>query len=166
MNTTNSEKLFAEAQKHLPGGVNSPVRAFKSVGRNPLYIKKAKGAKMTDVDGNVWFLSSRDSRKVAHITADPRVGVALTSRDVWVSLTGTAEILEDAEKAAELWSLQMEGWFPQGPEDPSVVVVKVTGETAEYWDTPGGLVASVLSLVKVKTTGERYHGNDNEVVEL
>ncbi|MDQ6786731.1 MAG: glutamate-1-semialdehyde 2,1-aminomutase [Acidobacteriota bacterium] len=52
MKTINSEKLFAEAQKHLPGGVNSPVRAFKSVGRNPLYIKKAKGAKMTDVDGN------------------------------------------------------------------------------------------------------------------
>lgn len=52
MNTTNSDKLFAEAQKHMPGGVNSPVRAFKSVGRNPLYIKKAKGAKMIDVDGN------------------------------------------------------------------------------------------------------------------
>jgi general stress protein 26 len=130
------------------------------------FVSRPMAQRDTDVDGNVWFLSSRDSRKVAHITADPRVGVALTSRDVWVSLTGTAEILEDAEKAAELWSPQMEGWFPQGPEDPSVVVVKVTGETAEYWDTPGGLVASVLSLVKVKTTGERYHGNDNEVVEL
>jgi len=45
-------------------------------------------------------------------------------------------------------------------------VVKVTGETAEYWDTPGGLVASALSLVKVKTLGKRYQGNDNEVVEL
>ncbi len=52
MNTNKSEKLFAEAQAHLPGGVNSPVRAFKSVGRNPLYIKRAKGAKMRDVDGN------------------------------------------------------------------------------------------------------------------
>ena len=52
MNTSKSDKLFAEAQKHLPGGVNSPVRAFKSVGRTPLYIKKAKGAKMVDVDGN------------------------------------------------------------------------------------------------------------------
>ena len=130
------------------------------------FVSRPMAQRDTDVDGNVWFLSSRDSRKVAHITADPRVGVALTSRDVWVSLTGTAEILEDAEKAAELWSPQMEGWFPQGPDDPSVVVVKVTGETAEYWDTPGGLVASVLSLVKVKTTGKRYHGNDNEVVEL
>ena len=54
MNTSKSEELFAEAQRHLPGGVNSPVRAFKSVGRNPLYIKKAKGARMTDVDGNVF----------------------------------------------------------------------------------------------------------------
>src|SRR3712207_1451832 len=52
MNTSTSSKLFEEAQKHMPGGVNSPVRAFKSVGREPLYIKKAKGAKMFDVDGN------------------------------------------------------------------------------------------------------------------
>jgi glutamate-1-semialdehyde 2,1-aminomutase len=52
MNTTKSSKLFEEAQKHMPGGVNSPVRAFKSVGRDPLYIAKSKGAKMWDVDGN------------------------------------------------------------------------------------------------------------------
>jgi glutamate-1-semialdehyde 2,1-aminomutase len=52
MNTTKSNELFAEAQEHMPGGVNSPVRAFKSVGRDPLYIKSAKGAKMFDVDGN------------------------------------------------------------------------------------------------------------------
>ncbi|MDQ3129575.1 MAG: glutamate-1-semialdehyde 2,1-aminomutase [Acidobacteriota bacterium] len=52
MNTEKSSQLFAEAQKHIPGGVNSPVRAFKSVGRDPLYIKSAKGAKLTDVDNN------------------------------------------------------------------------------------------------------------------
>jgi glutamate-1-semialdehyde 2,1-aminomutase len=52
MNTTKSSELFAEAQKHMPGGVNSPVRAFKSVGRDPLYIQKAKGSKMWDADGN------------------------------------------------------------------------------------------------------------------
>ncbi|HEX8289016.1 MAG TPA: glutamate-1-semialdehyde 2,1-aminomutase [Pyrinomonadaceae bacterium] len=52
MNTTKSSKLFEEAKKHIPGGVNSPVRAFKSVGRDPLYIKSAQGSKMTDADGN------------------------------------------------------------------------------------------------------------------
>jgi len=52
MNTTKSSQLFAEAKKHIPGGVNSPVRAFKSIGRDPLYIQRAKGSKIYDVDGN------------------------------------------------------------------------------------------------------------------
>ena len=137
-----------------------------TVDENGDFVSRPMAQQRTDFDGNLWFLSSRDSRKVAQLTANPRVGVALTSRDVWVSVNGTAEVLTDGDKAEELWSPQMEGWFPQGPRDDSVVVVKVTGETAEYWDTPGGLVASVLSLVKVKTTGERYHGNENEVVGL
>ncbi len=52
MNTTNSTRLFEEAKKYIPGGVNSPVRAFKSVGGNPLFIEKAFGSKIYDVDGN------------------------------------------------------------------------------------------------------------------
>jgi glutamate-1-semialdehyde 2,1-aminomutase len=52
MNTTRSKHLFAEAQRSIPGGVNSPVRAFRSVGGQPLFIKRAKGARLYDVDGN------------------------------------------------------------------------------------------------------------------
>lgn len=52
MYTKNSSRLFAEAQTLMPGGVNSPVRAFKSVGRDPLYISRAKGSRIFDVDGN------------------------------------------------------------------------------------------------------------------
>ncbi len=52
MKTTKSKQLFAEAQKYIPGGVNSPVRAFRSVGGQPLFIKKAKGSRLYDVDGN------------------------------------------------------------------------------------------------------------------
>lgn len=55
MNTTRSSELFAEANKHTPGGVNSPVRAFKSVGGDPIYIKSARGPLMTDVDGNEYI---------------------------------------------------------------------------------------------------------------
>ncbi|MEP7199755.1 MAG: glutamate-1-semialdehyde 2,1-aminomutase, partial [Chloroflexota bacterium] len=52
MNTHNSEKLFAEAQRLMPGGVNSPVRAFKSVGGTPRFIARGEGAYLFDVDGN------------------------------------------------------------------------------------------------------------------
>lgn len=55
MNISTSEKLFNEAQKFIPGGVNSPVRAFKSVGGNPLFINEGKGSKFIDVDGNEYI---------------------------------------------------------------------------------------------------------------
>jgi glutamate-1-semialdehyde 2,1-aminomutase len=52
MRTTKSARLFARAQRILPGGVDSPVRAFKSVGASPLFITRAHGARLEDVDGN------------------------------------------------------------------------------------------------------------------
>ena len=55
MSGVRSRKLFDEAKKHIPGGVNSPVRAFRSVGGEPLFIKKAKGSKITDVDNKEYI---------------------------------------------------------------------------------------------------------------
>ncbi|MBA3829044.1 MAG: glutamate-1-semialdehyde 2,1-aminomutase [Taibaiella sp.] len=52
---TNSNTLFARAQQSIPGGVNSPVRAFKSVGGSPIFIKEAKGAYLYDADGNKYI---------------------------------------------------------------------------------------------------------------
>ena len=47
-----SSALFSEAKKYIPGGVNSPVRAFQAVGGEPIFIKEAKGAYLTDADGH------------------------------------------------------------------------------------------------------------------
>lgn len=55
MKISRSANLFAEAQQLIPGGVNSPVRAFRSVGGQPRFIKRAKGARLTDVDGNTYI---------------------------------------------------------------------------------------------------------------
>lgn len=55
MSYKKSKKLFKKGSKHLVGAVNSPVRAFASVGGSPLFIKKAKGSKITDVDGNTYI---------------------------------------------------------------------------------------------------------------
>ena len=49
-----------------------------------------------------------------------------------------------------------------GPGRPNVVLIKVDAHTAEYWDTPGGRVASLLSLAKSKVTGEPYKGTERE----
>ena len=52
MDFSKSKDLFKEANRYIPGGVNSPVRAFKSVGMNPVFIARAEGAYLYDADGN------------------------------------------------------------------------------------------------------------------
>ena len=55
MKSATSKTLFVRAQKYIPGGVNSPVRAFRSVGGHPLFIARAQGATVTDADGNTYL---------------------------------------------------------------------------------------------------------------
>ncbi len=73
MRTTTSDALFGRAKTIIPGGVNSPVRAFASVGRNPLFIAKAAGSRITDVDGNEYidYVGSWGPMILGH--AHPRV---------------------------------------------------------------------------------------------
>ena len=70
---TRSKVLFEEAKRHIPGGVNSPVRAFGSVGRTPRFIASAKGSRITDVDGNemIDYVCSWGAGILGH--AHPRV---------------------------------------------------------------------------------------------
>jgi len=77
MKLTNSKKLMQKAQNLIPGGVNSPVRAFKAMGGNPLFIKKAKGSKIYDEDGNclIDYVGSWGPAILGH--SHPKVNAAL-----------------------------------------------------------------------------------------
>ncbi|GFP22448.1 glutamate-1-semialdehyde 2,1-aminomutase, partial [Candidatus Hakubella thermalkaliphila] len=55
MRFQNSQQLYQKACQHIPGGVNSPVRAFKSVGMKPLFISRGQGSRIYDVDGNQYI---------------------------------------------------------------------------------------------------------------
>jgi glutamate-1-semialdehyde 2,1-aminomutase len=73
MTTQRSDTLFEQARRLIPGGVNSPVRAFKSVGRNPLFISRASGSRLWDADGNEYidYVGSWGPMILGH--AHPRV---------------------------------------------------------------------------------------------
>ena len=79
---TQSEELFARAQRLIPGGVNSPVRAFKAVGGTPLFIRKAEGARMWDADGKGYidYVGSWGPLILGH--AHPSVVEAITQAAV------------------------------------------------------------------------------------
>ena len=119
-----------------------------------------------EFDGDLWFFAARDSRKITQLSTHSQVNVAVGSSDSWISLTGTGVVVTDVAKKRELWNSVVEAWFPDGPDDDGVVLLKVTGDSAEYWDSPGGRVASLLSFAKAKVTGEPYDGGENETVRL
>jgi general stress protein 26 len=90
-----------------------------------------------DFGGDAWFFTARDSRKVKELTKDPRVSLSYvggTKREpVWIAVSGTAAIVDDAEQKSELWQKELERWFESGPEDPEVVLIHVSAQRATWW---------------------------------
>ena len=119
-----------------------------------------------EFDGDLWFFAERTAPWVAHLAASPQVNVGVGSGGSWVSLTGFAAVVDDVTKKRGLRNGAVEAWLPQGPEDPSVVLVKVDADSAEYWDAPGGRLATAFSFVKAKATGQRIDAGENVKVDL
>jgi general stress protein 26 len=142
------------------------ITMFTTIDADGHFVSRPMAQQLTEPDGDLWFFAERDSRVVREITANPHVSLTLSSNDTWISIDGDAQVVNDSAMAKELWNSFVEAWLPQGPEDPSVVLIKVDPHTAEYWDSPGGRVASLISLVKAKVTGEPYKGTERDTVEL
>ena len=111
------------------------------------------------------FITERSANFVSHLSTSRQVNVAYASGSSWVSLAGTAHLVEDDAKLADLWNTFTDAWMEGGPENPENVLIRVDADTAEYWDSPGSKVTQVANLVKTRVTGDRYEA-DNEVVDL
>ncbi|VXC13394.1 pyridoxamine 5'-phosphate oxidase family protein [Nocardioides sp. AX2bis] len=139
-----------------------PIAMFTTFGtEGPRSVPMAR--QEVEPDAEMWFISARDTAHTRALAHDASVALTLSSRDTWVSLTGKAYVVDDDAKLRELWNTFAEAWLPGGPEDPNAVLVRVDVEKAEYWDTPGGKVASLLSFAKVKLTGETYDSRHGTV---
>jgi general stress protein 26 len=92
-----------------------------------------------EFDGDLWFYSYKDSAKVKEIQDNPQVqlGYNKDEKQTWVDVTGKAEIVEDNAKKKELWYEELRRYFPNGPEDDNVVLIKVTPDQAEIWSGSG-----------------------------
>lgn len=104
----------------------------------------------------MWFITARDTDHVRAVQAEPRVSLTFSSRDAWVAATGSAHVVDDRDKLGELWNTFAEAWLPGGPDDPQATLLRVDVEGGEYWDTPGGKVASLISFAKTRLTGDTY----------
>ncbi len=100
-------------------------------------------------DNELLFFVREESGKVSEIKKDNQVNVAYADAggNTYVSVSGAASVGKDPELAKEHWNPMLKAWFT-GPDDPTLAVMKVRLEKAEYWDGPGSWIAKAIALGK------------------
>ena len=123
-----------------------------------------------EFDGDLWFFTARDSSKARQVRHNPAVNVSFSSiadavnGGLFVSITGYATVVDDPAKAKELWNDTYQAWFPGGLQDPELVLLKISVDTAEYWDGPNSLVTAFQILKSALTGQTPSFGEHAEVV--
>ncbi|HWH84603.1 MAG TPA: pyridoxamine 5'-phosphate oxidase family protein [Burkholderiaceae bacterium] len=109
-----------------------------------------------DEDSNLWFFMSRSGDAVADLTTSKVVNVAYadTDADRYVSVAGHAAVVDDAAKKQALWSKLAEAWFPGGPSDPDLALVRVRIAHANYWDVKSSKIVQLYKMAKAAVTGK------------
>lgn len=115
-------------------------------------------------DNAVWFLTDAESHKDEEIARDSEVNLAFAdaSKQRYVSVAGRAEVTNDREKVRELWGTPAKAWW-DGPDDPSIRVLKVTPKDAQYWDSPGTVSAYIRMAAAALTDGRPQMGEREKV---
>ena len=122
----------------------------------------------TAFDGDLWFFTSKSSPKVHDIDNKPLVNVAFSDpgHQNYVSLAGRAELIIDRALFEKYWTKAFEAWFPQGLDDPELSLLKISVESAQYWDSPSTVVAHVAGFIRSKVTGHGGNVGDVGVAKL
>ena len=114
-------------------------------------------------NGDLWFVTSVETGKIDEVLNDSGVVAAFQSKTRYLSISGRAEIVGDETLIARLWQEAWREWFPQGKDDPRLVLIHVRATEAEYWDRSGAKgLRHVFDAAKAALKGERADGRDEE----
>jgi general stress protein 26 len=107
-----------------------------------------------EADATLWFFTDWTSPKVAELDRDVRVGVGYAdlAKNVYVALSGEGRLLRDPQMAEELWSVEQRAYYPNGPEDERLALLRVAILHAEYWIAPGR-ASYLIAAARAQVTG-------------
>ena len=118
--------------------------------------------------GVLWFFTSDKSGKIKELQNDNHVNLGYINEDdnLYVSVAGRAELVEDKAKMNDLWTPAMKAWFADGLDTPDIALLKITADHAEYWDTSSSTMVHLYGMAKAALTGESARGDAGEHEEL
>jgi general stress protein 26 len=105
-------------------------------------------------DQALWFFTDWSSSKVDELRHDVRVsvGYADPAKNVYCAVSGLGKLFRDVQKAKQLWAIEQRAYYPDGPEDERLALLRVQIERAEYWIAPGR-ISYIVAAVKAAVTG-------------
>ncbi len=118
--------------------------------------------------GVFWFFTSDKSGKIAELQRNNQVNLAFADPDgnTYVSVAGHTELVEDKAKMHDLWSPMLKAWFADGLDTPDIALLKVTADSAEYWDVSSNAMVHLYGVAKAFITGKSARDDAGEHEEL
>lgn len=144
------------------------IAMMTTVDDNGTLRSRPMKTQQTEADGDIWFFTGYESGKSHEIEHDAHVNLSYADPDdnLYVSISGKAQLSRDQQKIDELWSADMKAWFPGGKEDKNVGLIRVKIDKAEYWDTPSNTMVTLFGMAKAAITGEPAKGGENKKINL
>lgn len=120
-----------------------------------------------EFDGDLWFIGNREGESADDIPARPQVNVSFSKpeKSEYLSIYGTAELVDDQAKLDELWSDVFKAYYPEGKSDPKIQLIKVTAHGAEYWQGEGR-ARTIFEMIKGIVSKEQADLGKHDSVKL
>ncbi|WP_158799919.1 pyridoxamine 5'-phosphate oxidase family protein [Pedobacter sp. L105] len=141
---------------------------FTTISEKDEFSSRPMATAKVEEDGSIWFFTNEYSLKSKEISKENQVtlGYSSPSDNTYITVNGKAELVDDRVRKEAYFSAPVKAWFPDGIEDPRLILVKVTPDTAEYWDGSSSKVVLAFNLLKAIVTGEQYEGGQHDKINF
>ncbi|MGZ3772544.1 MAG: pyridoxamine 5'-phosphate oxidase family protein [Pseudobdellovibrionaceae bacterium] len=145
-------KIFGDLVKNIKFAMITTINKEGRLRSCPLTAQEI------DIDGDLWFVINKNSEVYKNVHDDSRVNVSFSSESqIYISVSGKGETIDDSDKLNMLWSPSLKIWFPIGKGDPNIAILKINVESVEYWQHP------TFKVVHLGTFAKAFIGGEKEV---
>lgn len=140
---------------------------FNTITNEGFHSRPMGTAKIED-DGSIWFFTNEYSPKSKEISKENEVNLGYSdpSNNAYIYVNGKAELVDDQVRKKAYFSPFIKVWFPEGLEDPNLILIKVTPNMAEYWDASASKMVVAFQMLKAIVTGDKPDLGEHEKIKF
>ncbi|WP_224994591.1 pyridoxamine 5'-phosphate oxidase family protein [Cesiribacter sp. SM1] len=142
---------------------NIEICMFSTVEADGSIASRPMSTRQIEPDGTLWFYTNEHSLKADEVRQYDHVNLAYADigNQLYVSVSGTGELVTDRAMVQKLWSPVLQAWFPRGLEDPDLALIRVIPHAAEYWNASSNKMQQIFKIAQAIMKGKQYQGGEH-----